>query len=387
MLKKLVKIFYIDKKYSGRMLWNKDALVINNLPSRLRFLSSIKKKSTKIHESLNSIKVDDKASRSGSAKILEKLLGFKSIIAKDIVLKNKKFHKISVNTIVYNFTCSLENGILPVTLEQFPEVLAELDLPLKISELKELPYDVNITAPLLSLPYQRLKTYTNGEIETNRIALISEILLIEKSKVCQIFAKKNFLLSLNLNQLLNNIKLLTDNGITKDEIIKDLWVLRYSTSVIEDRLDTAKRNGIDSFKTWMVRAQPEIFETYIRRRSDNKLILGDSSLTQYLSERLECTEEVAKYIISKQPALQNKSLKKMNEMIEFLFKHGFKPIHICRIPKILLHGVETTRKRLKELEATGMQLDSLYLLTKSQRQYLQYYELLVKSGKNKLKNT
>lgn len=77
----------------------------------------------------------------------------------------------------------------------------------------------------------------------------------------------------------------------------------------------------------------------------------------------------------------------MNEMIEFLFQHGFKPIHICRVPKILLHGVETTRKRLKELEAKGMQLDSLYILTKSQRQYMQYYESLGKTGKNKLKNT
>ncbi|KAJ8951185.1 hypothetical protein NQ314_007725 [Rhamnusium bicolor] len=177
-----------------------------------------------------------------------------------------------------------------------------------------------------------------------------------------------------------------NHGITNEDIIKDLWVLRYSTSIIKERMTLAKDDNIETFKTWMVRAQPEIFETYVKRRSDTKLILGDNSLAEYLSERLECTEEVAKYLISKLPALQSKSLKKMNEMIDFLFAHGFKPIHICRVPKILLHSVDTTRNRLRELEAQGMHLDTLYILTKSQKQYMQYYESLTKSNKNKLKN-
>lgn len=75
----------------------------------------------------------------------------------------------------------------------------------------------------------------------------------------------------------------------------------------------------------------------------------------------------------------------MQEIIDFLLKKGFKPIHIYRVPKILLHSVKTTQARLKELENQDVQLDSLYLLTKSQKQFKQYCEAFVKCNKIKPK--
>lgn len=73
-------------------------------------------------------------------------------------------------------------------------------------------------------------------------------------------------------------------------------------------------------------------------------------------------------------------------MIDFLYNQGFSPIHIIKVPKILLHSVETTRKRLLELEALGFKVDSLSVLTKSQKQYMMYYENLVKCNKSKNTN-
>lgn len=127
---------------------------------------------------------------------------------------------------------------------------------------------------------------------------------------------------------------------------------------------------------------------YVARRSDNKQILGNNSLAEYLSERLECSVDEAKVLMIKHPALRNKSMKKMKEILDFLFSQGFKPLQICRVPKILLHSVETTKQRLKELQQYGKHLDSLYLLTKSKKQYMQCLEGLVK-GKtnNKTKST
>lgn len=125
---------------------------------------------------------------------------------------------------------------------------------------------------------------------------------------------------------------------------------------------------------------------YATRRVDKKEILGDNSLAEYLSEKLECSVEEAKLLINKHPALQNKSMKKMSEIFDFLFAQGFQPKHIYKIPKILLHSVETTKQRLKELEAYGKSLDSLYVLTKSKKQYMQYFESLVKSNKKTKKS-
>lgn len=179
-----------------------------------------------------------------------------------------------------------------------------------------------------------------------------------------------------------NEKFISDYGIDLDQIKNDLWVFSYSTEHIKERLDFAKANNVEDLKPWMVRATEEIFETYLKRRQDNKSVLGNNSLMEYLAHRLECSLEVAKLIVAKHPALNNKSMKKMQEIIDFLYLKGFKPIHIRKIPKILLHSVETTRKRLREMEAVDMHIDSLYMLTKSQKQYQQYYESLLKS-KNK----
>lgn len=133
----------------------------------------------------------------------------------------------------------------------------------------------------------------------------------------------------------------------------------------------------------MVRANPEIFDKYVGRIKDNQQVLGNHSLIEYLSEKLDCTDMQAKTLLNKLPAIGNKSMKKMQEMLDFLYTKGFKPIHIYRVPKILLHSVTTVGKRLKEIENHQIKLDSLYMLTKSQKQYQQYYEALLRNKKSK----
>lgn len=91
--------------------------------------------------------------------------------------------------------------------------------------------------------------------------------------------------------------------------------------------------------------------------------------------------EQAALLISKQPAIKNKSMKRVKETLDFLFSEGFKPHHICRSPKILMHSVETMKARLTELKPYGKELDSLYMLTKSKRQFTQFVESLEKSRK------
>lgn len=146
----------------------------NNLINNLA-LRSISKTVNPINtnESSQRIKKEHEKSQKGSAKMLQDLLNLRPMAAKDIVSKYKKFHKIPKKIIEENYNFSLENGILHETLLKFPEVLAESDIPLKMSQLKEMPYDINITTPLLSLTYKFLEKYFK---ETDRIALVSKLL-------------------------------------------------------------------------------------------------------------------------------------------------------------------------------------------------------------------
>ncbi|CAH1183274.1 unnamed protein product [Phaedon cochleariae] len=315
---------------------------------------------------------------------LQALFGLRIYEATEMFMKFKKFSTIPTYRVGENYFFCVSQGMSKTTLRQYPEILAESDVQWKIEKLKILREDINVLAPLILLSQPAITNFLRMEIKEKRIEKLAKMFEVEEDRMCQLMVQKPFLITLNLDFLQTNLRLLTAYGIPKADIVRDLWVLRYSSASISERMELARKNKIEKMKTWMVRAQQEILDNYMKRRSDNKSILGNNSLVEYLSERLDTTEDVARFIISKQPALQKKSLKKMNEMIEFLLINGFKTIHICRTPKILLHKVDTVKKRLKEMKDNDMQLDALSVLTKSQKQYAQALELL-KANKSKIK--
>lgn len=123
------------------------------------------------------------------------------------------------------------------------------------------------------------------------------------------------------------------------------------------------------------------YSRHIQKETDNRNILGDYSAAEYLSFKLNCSESVVDFIINKHQQLKSTSVLKLCQTIDFLYKYGFTSQQICRIPKILLHSTKTTEKRIKELTSVGVSLRqiNLYVLTKSQKQYMQYFESMIKN--------
>ncbi|XP_030753578.1 transcription termination factor, mitochondrial [Sitophilus oryzae] len=175
------------------------------------------------------------------------------------------------------------------------------------------------------------------------------------------------------------LKLFQDFGFANEELLKDLWIFRYSADFILARCEMIRKYKIVNIRTWMIRCPEETLLKHIRREMENKDILGEYSVTEYLSNKLECSENVAKYLIRKHPQLQTRSILKLRETIDFLYKHGFTSTHICRVSKILLHSKKTTEKRIKSLATLGVKSVSLYILTKSQKQYEEHIDNLLKS--------
>lgn len=126
--------------------------------------------------------------------------------------------------------------------------------------------------------------------------------------------------------------------------------------------------------------------SYIKKKLDEKSILGESSLTQYLSKTLNCSDIEANYLIIQMPNLKNRSPMKMQEIIELLKANGFTTQHIIHAPKILLHSVKTTKLRLNEIKEANIKLDSLHVLTKSQKQYKKFCENFLTKRKNSQQN-
>ncbi|KAF5273588.1 hypothetical protein FQR65_LT04586 [Abscondita terminalis] len=319
---------------------------------------------------------------------LEELFQIHHTKAIEIAMRFKKIHKVMNKVLSENYHVLKSYNIDDEIILEYLDLLAENNIEDKLKFLKQLPFKLNDTAPLLLLTYKDFIFLVKRELDGEaRLSFFCNKFNIPVLEVCEAFIKRQFLFKISLTKMEKNIETLLDNGISLEEIRKDYWVLQYKYDIIKERIEIAKKRNIGKIKTWMVRSPISVLDRYCQRRSENKLILGDGTLTEYLSHRLECGVEAAKIILFKHPALSNKHMKKIKEIIDFLLGYGFTPLHIVKNPKILLHSVETTAKRLKQLESEGLKLDTLYILTKSQKQYLTYYENLVKANKNKIKET
>lgn len=93
-------------------------------------------------------------------------------------------------------------------------------------------------------------------------------------QICEYIKKKPFLLKLNLERIQESLRLLTgihkkhmyliierifsDNGISKNEVLSDLWVLNYKLDTVKKRIKFVKENKFEKIKTWMIRAPSDI---------------------------------------------------------------------------------------------------------------------------------
>jgi len=308
------------------------------------------------------------------------MLEIKPIKALDIVTNHKKFSEVPSTLVLNNFELCTQNNLSKGTVVQYPYILFDGNLLKKLELLKLLPIKLISTVPLVKLSTHRLNIIClKHKTETTaKISNLCSHFNLSQNEICEILAARPFLLAINTVTFEELLNILTDNEISKEEILKDLWILKYSKSFIKNRLQLIKKHKVVVLKTWMLRCPEEILFRHIKKETDHKNILGEHSVAEYLSERLKCSENLAKYLIRKHPALETKSLTKMNEMIDFLCNNGFTPSQISRFPKVLLHSSKTAEIRLKEITGLGKKPDSLYVLTKSQRQYLQYLENTLK---------
>lgn len=121
----------------------------------------------------------------------------------------------------------------------------------------------------------------------------------------------------------------------------------------------------------------------ITRQVENRKILGShSSVEEYLSKRLECTIENAKYLTEKYPAIMKMNILKMKEMLDFIYAQGYTPAHVCRVPRILIHSLETTKIRVQQLKQIGYTPPSLAILCKSKRDFDKILKKYAKHKKN-----
>ncbi|XP_059059371.1 transcription termination factor, mitochondrial-like isoform X2 [Achroia grisella] len=234
-------------------------------------------------------------------------------------------------------------------------------------------------SPFYKLPIKTLlHVYKTTKIDDanlyckNRLYYISSQLNYPSSLLSTQLARRTFIYSLSFSWLKNSLEVLLDMGVETDRIVRDLWVLKYHSETIRERLQNVKDRGIDVLYPWMVRCSEDILNRYVHMSLETKNILGETKTTQiYLANRLNISSRDVDTMCRTIPALKTIRVK---YFLDFLEEEGFQLEDIASKPRILSASPKTVKKRLLQLRNLGIRQINLNILCRSKKNYKKYYE-------------
>lgn len=138
----------------------------------------------------------------------------------------------------------------------------------------------------------------------------------------------------------------------------------------------------------------EILLRSIKHSMDEKELLGDRTLVEYVADRLGYDVQTTKLVLDKHPAIYNVRVTKVREddrskprdlaihshhhpqikdiLDYFLNESEFTAHDVAQVPRILCHSLATTRQRLDELRALGCKPSSLVIVCRSANEYRKF---------------
>ncbi|KAM3959033.1 mitochondrial transcription termination factor [Aphomia sociella] len=241
--------------------------------------------------------------------------------------------------------------------------------------------------PFYKLPVKTLlhvyKTTKNDKDNAyckNRLYYLSSRLNYPTSLLSQRLARRTFIYSLTFTWLKSSLDVLLEMGVSADRIVRDLWVLKYHSETIRERLQRVRDMGMDVLYPWMVRCSEDILNRYVEICRETKTILGETKTTQiYLANRLNITPKDVDDMCSRIPALKTIRVTKVKHFLDFLEKEGFQLEDIATKPRILSASPKTVAKRLMQLRCLGINQINLNVLCRSKKDFKKYYDSIASS--------
>lgn len=130
---------------------------------------------------------------------------------------------------------------------------------------------------------------------------------------------------------------------------------------------------------------------------DEKELLGDRTLVEYVADRLGYDVNTTKFVLDKHPAIYTVRVTKVRRLMliyldtinkfkspissqikeildYFLNESEFTANDVAQVPRILCHSLTTTRARLNELRSLGCKPSSLVIVCRSRNEYRKFIE-------------
>uniref|UniRef100_A0A182JSD7 Mitochondrial transcription termination factor n=1 Tax=Anopheles christyi TaxID=43041 RepID=A0A182JSD7_9DIPT len=309
-------------------------------------------------------------------KRMESLLGCTEEKSREIYDKCKG----SVH-LVDNIEFLLDKGVVAEMIIKHPPMLMSKreDLHQKVATLETLQClrNLNDVVPLCVLKAYQLKKIANnlnneqlGPVNTNRIYYFADSTGFKTGDVTEQFARRTFMFRIPKDTFLANLKLFLEH-MNREDILADLWAFKYSPGIVAERIARAKEVRGKKLMPWMVRCPDVVLEKSLQLTKESGALLGENeTIVEYFCKRLGFDREVTNSIFIKAPSVRNVRITKVKKVIDYLLDElNYSPNDIALNPRILMHSLQTTKKRMAQLKEIGCRPKSLIIVCKSQRQY------------------
>ncbi|XP_011642729.1 transcription termination factor, mitochondrial isoform X3 [Pogonomyrmex barbatus] len=312
---------------------------------------------------------------------LVEILGISKLEIKKILNKNPQLKKRSRANILNNYYNLIEAGIQIDTIKNNVWLLAYENNKLldKLNCIKVLNMDNNQLIPWLHLTQVELANYvyyTQQDTDSymfNRMEYLSHKLECSIKQLCEITVLNSFLMKISLSSVDKKLNILFEYNVNNTDILKNVWVLRYSENHIRHICELYKDTGRLNIKT--IRCPLKIISRAIQKNQvELSLMQHYGNISEYLQNKLKINEEKLNTIITKVPDILRMNIAKLDQLINILQANKITSEEILWNAQILSFNVENIRKRIQILKKEGL-IPNIIILSQSEHMFNRYIEM------------
>lgn len=273
---------------------------------------------------------------------LSKFLNCSDSDARRILEENKEVEELPLRKLKEAIEILYEHGISAKKIIENPFLITidKSSLNMKIKILKEMEgskfEDIIPLLRVTPLVLRRVLRIQDDDKQNfpgrnfrfgNRINYISNALKVAPHIVAKHFSTHMFIYGIPFSQLNENLNTLLHYEIESKHILQDLWVFKYLPEKVKERFEFVRSAGRFNLRPWMVRCKIEVLENSVNLFQQNKTLLGNDTIVDYIAKRLNYDTYTMKVIISKHPAIfkcKGKSIFFLSKLPNSLFNFSEK---------------------------------------------------------------
>ncbi|XP_025158790.1 transcription termination factor, mitochondrial isoform X2 [Harpegnathos saltator] len=324
---------------------------------------------------------------------LKEILNTSTYETNKIITAYPQLKKKSRANVLNNYYNLLEAGVQKNVITKNIWLLAHdvTKLKEKLDCISTLKMNNEELLPLLRLTQDELVNNINY-VQTdsvpygyNKIEYLAYKLECGIEELCKLTVRCSFLLRIPVSYIDKKLNVLYEYNISNKNILKDLWVLRYSENHIRHRCELYKDTGNLDIKTWAIRCPLRVVKRAIHKNYVTRdLLQHHDNISDYLLNKLKVKEEELKVLTSKWPNVLRVHPMKLNKLINILHETGITSNDIIRTGGLIFHfNTENVQKRIEILNKKNIpvQISTLKL---SEQLFHRYIEKKEKSERREL---